>query len=84
MECIKSIQRRQSARHHTPTNYRPTTCPTTSDIQNHADYSASSSGIKIGTGVGFNGKLTPGGTSAGAGKDSGSTESTTQAGISSI
>ncbi|MCW2314461.1 hemagglutinin repeat-containing protein [Rhodoferax antarcticus] len=57
---------------------------TTSDIQNQANYSASSVGINIGTGFDPSGKLTPQGTSAGIGQDSGDANSTTTAAISGI
>ena len=57
---------------------------TTSDIQNQASYDANSAGINIGTSVSMDGKLAPGGTSAGFGKDSGNAASTTKAGISGI
>jgi len=57
---------------------------TTSDIQNHADYKASSIGVNIGTSMSFDGALKPGGTSAGVGKDSDSAHSTTKAGISGV
>ena len=57
---------------------------TTSDIQNHADYEASSIGVNIGTSMSFDGALKPGGTSAGFGKDSDSADSTTKSGISGI
>jgi filamentous hemagglutinin len=56
----------------------------TSDIQNKADYSASSVGANFGTGFDAAGKLTPQGTSAGIGSDSGNAASTTKAGISGI
>jgi hypothetical protein len=57
---------------------------TTSDIQNQASYSANSVGINIGTGFDPSGKLTPQGTGAGIGKDSGNANSTTAAAISGI
>jgi filamentous hemagglutinin len=57
---------------------------TTSDIQNKADYKGSSFGINLGAGYSASGALTPGGTSAGLGKESGSASSTTQSGISGI
>jgi len=57
---------------------------TTSDIQNQASYSASSVGVNLGSGFDPSGKLTPQGTSAGIGKDSGDASSTTAAAISGI
>ena len=57
---------------------------TTSDIQNKADYKGSSFGINLGAGYSASGALTPAGTSAGLGKESGSASSTTQSGISGI
>ncbi len=57
---------------------------TTSDIQNQANYRASSVGVNIGTGASLDGKLAPQGTSAGFGKDSGNASSTTTAAISGI
>ena len=44
---------------------------TLSDLHNQASYSASSSSVNLGTGFSPQGKLTPQGTSAGFGKDSG-------------
>lgn len=57
---------------------------TTSDIQNRADFSATSTSVNLGSAVSFDGTLKPGGTSAGFGKDDGSAGSTTEAGISGI
>ena len=57
---------------------------TLSDIQNRASYSARSTSINLGSGVSFDGKLIPGGTSAGFGQDSGKAGSTTLAGISGM
>lgn len=57
---------------------------TTRDIENRADYSAKSASVNLGSSMSFDGKLTPGGTGAGYGKDSGSAASTTPAGISGI
>lgn len=56
----------------------------TSDIQNRAEYSATSASVNLGSSISFDGKLKPGGTSAGFGQDSGSAASTTTAGISGI
>ena len=57
---------------------------TTSDIQNQASYSAKSVGVNLGTGFDPSGKLTPSGTSAGIGRDSGNASSVTTAAISGI
>jgi len=57
---------------------------TTSDIQNQASYSAKSVGVNLGTGFDPSGKLTPSGTSAGFGRDSGNASSVTTAAISGI
>jgi len=57
---------------------------TASDIQNQASYSAKSAGINIGSSVSLDGKLAPGGASAGIGRDSGNAGSSTKAGISGI
>lgn len=57
---------------------------TTSDIQNQASYDARAVGINVGAGVSLDGKLAPGGTSAGIGKDEGHAASVTRAGISGI
>ncbi|MBK8893333.1 MAG: hypothetical protein IPN64_04535 [Propionivibrio sp.] len=57
---------------------------TTRDIQNQASYSAKSASVNMGTGFSPSGALTPGGTSMGFGKDSGSASSTTRAAISGI
>ncbi len=54
------------------------------DIANHAHYSASASGVNLGTAVSPQGTLVPGGTSAGIGSDSGKSTSITLAGISGI
>lgn len=56
----------------------------TSDIQNKAEYSASSESVNFGSATSFDGKLAPSGTGVGLGKDSGSASSTTQSGISGI
>ena len=57
---------------------------TLSDIQNKAEYSAKSVSVNIGAGQDNSGKLTPGGTSAGFGKDGGKAESMTLAAISGV
>jgi len=57
---------------------------TTGDIENNASYSANSYGVSLGTGIGLDDKLAPGGTSAGLGKDDGNLASVTQSGISGI
>lgn len=57
---------------------------TLSDLQNRASYSAKSVSVNLGSGVSFDGKLIPGGTSAGLGQDSGKAGSTTLAGISGM
>lgn len=57
---------------------------TTRDIENRADYSAKSASVNLGSNMSFDGKLMPGGTGVGYGKDSGSAASTTPAGISGI
>ena len=57
---------------------------TLTDIQNRASYSARSVSVNLGTGLSFDGKLVPGGTSAGFGQDSGKAGSTTLAGISGM
>ena len=57
---------------------------TLSDIHNQASYSASSSSVNLGTGFSPQGKLTPQGTGAGWGKDSGQASSVTQSAISGM
>ena len=57
---------------------------TTEDLQNHAEYKAKSTSVNIGSSLSFDGKLKPGGTGVGFGKDDGKAESTTQAGITGI
>src|SRR5690606_3045206 len=57
---------------------------TMSDIQNKAEYEGEGMGVSFGSSVSFDGKLTPSGTGAGVGDDSGSANSTTQSGISGI
>jgi filamentous hemagglutinin len=57
---------------------------TVSDLHNQASYSASSSSVNLGTGFSPQGKLTPQGTSAGFGKDSGQASSVTQSAISGM
>jgi len=57
---------------------------TISNIQNKAEYTAKSASVNVGTGFSAAGALTPGGTSAGIGKDGGKTESTTLAAISEV
>ena len=57
---------------------------TTSDIQNKAEYTANSASINVGTGFSAAGALTPGGTSAGFGKDGDKASSTTLAAISGV
>jgi filamentous hemagglutinin len=56
---------------------------TLSDLHNQASYSASSS-VNLGTGFSPQGKLTPQGTGAGWGKDSGQASSVTQSAISGM
>ena len=56
----------------------------TRDIQNKAEYSASSESVNFGKGMSFDGKRVPSSTGAGLGKDSDSASSTTQSGISGI
>lgn len=56
----------------------------TTDIANHADYSAKSVGINVGTGFDPNGKLVPTGTSGGVGSDSDAASSVSRSGISGI
>ncbi|MFA7271051.1 MAG: hemagglutinin repeat-containing protein, partial [Sterolibacterium sp.] len=55
-----------------------------SDIQNKAEYSAKSVSVSLGAGFSSTGELTPQGTGAGFGKDSGDAGSTTLAAISGI
>ena len=55
-----------------------------SDIENKASYSAESFSANLGVGFSAAGKLVPGGTGAGLGKDSDSTSSVTLAGISGM
>lgn len=55
-----------------------------SDIQNKASYEGKSMGLNVGSAVSTNGKLAPSGTSVGFGKDSDSTSSVTQSGVSGI
>jgi filamentous hemagglutinin len=57
---------------------------TISDIQNKAEYTAKSASINVGTGFSAAGALTPGGTSAGLGKDGDKASSTTLAAISGV
>jgi filamentous hemagglutinin len=57
---------------------------TVSDLHNQASYSASSSSVNLGTGFSPQGKLTPQGTGAGWGKDSGQASSVTQSAISGM
>ena len=57
---------------------------TISDIQNKAEYSAKSVSVNVGTGFSAAGALTPGGTSAGFGKDGDKASSTTLAAISGV
>jgi hypothetical protein len=57
---------------------------TLSDLHNQASYSASSSSVNLGTGFDPSGKLTPQGTGAGWGKDSGQASSVTQSAISGM
>ncbi len=57
---------------------------TLSDLHNQASYSASSSSVNLGTGFSPQGKLTPQGTGAGWGKDSGQASSVTQSAISGM
>ncbi len=57
---------------------------TTSDIQNHAEYEAKSASVNLGSSMSFDGKLKPGGTGVGFGKDGDSAESTTRSGISGV
>ncbi|MEO8409098.1 MAG: hemagglutinin repeat-containing protein, partial [Propionivibrio sp.] len=57
---------------------------TTEDIQNHAEYEATSTSINLGSSMSFDGALTPGGAGAGFGQDDGSADSTTKAGISGV
>ena len=61
-----------------------TTALATSDLQNHAAYSANATGISVGAGVSTDGSLAPGGTGVGIGHDSGHDSSVTQAGISGM
>jgi hypothetical protein len=57
---------------------------TVSDLHNQASYSASSSSVNLGTGFDAGGKLTPQGTGAGFGKDSGQASSVTQSAITGM
>ncbi len=57
---------------------------TLSSLDNKADYKGTGSSINIGAGISMDGKLAPGGTGAGGGKEEGSASSTTQSGISGI
>ncbi|MES2833012.1 MAG: hemagglutinin repeat-containing protein [Pseudomonadota bacterium] len=57
---------------------------TANDIQNQAAYNASSVSVNVGSGMNAKSEVVPGGTSAGFGKDSGSTSSTTVASISGV
>lgn len=57
---------------------------TLASLDNNASYQGKATGINFGAGVSMDGKLAPGGTSAGTGKDQGSASSTTQSGISGI
>ncbi len=61
-----------------------TTALATSDLQNHASYSANATGISVGAGVSTDGRLAPRGTGVGIGHDSNSDSSITQAGISGM
>ncbi|MDI6748535.1 MAG: hemagglutinin repeat-containing protein, partial [Rhodocyclaceae bacterium] len=57
---------------------------TISDIQNRAEYTAKAASVSLGAGTSFAGKLIPGGSSAGVGKDGDKAESMTLAAISGI
>lgn len=57
---------------------------TLASLDNQASYQGKATGINLGAGVSTDGKLAPGGTSAGTGKEEGSASSTTQSGISGI
>ncbi len=57
---------------------------TLADIQNQASYDASAASINFGAGKSLDGKLAPGGTGAGLGKDDGNASSLTRAGISGM
>ncbi len=61
-----------------------TTALATSDLQNHASYSANATGISVGAGVSTDGRLAPRGTGVGIGHDSDSDSSITEAGISGV
>ena len=54
------------------------------DIQNHANYSADAVGINVGSSVSLSGALTPQGSGAGIGSDSGQSASVTKGAISGI
>ena len=54
------------------------------DLQNHAEYTANSTSVNVGSSMSFSGELKPGGTSAGFGKDSDEANSTTKGGISGV
>jgi hypothetical protein len=69
---------------HDGNNRLATRTLTKSDIENRADYSASSIGINIGTGTSLSGALAPFGSGVGFGSDSGHSASTTLSGITSI
>ena len=56
----------------------------TSDILNKASYEGKSMGVNVGSATNLNGKLAPSGTSVGFGKDSDSTSSVTQSGVSGM
>ena len=56
----------------------------TEAIQNHAEYEAKSASVNLGSSMSFDGKLKPGGTGVGFGKDDGKAESTTRSGISGV
>ncbi|MFM7632569.1 MAG: hemagglutinin repeat-containing protein, partial [Betaproteobacteria bacterium] len=55
---------------------------TTTDIDNHAHYTADAVSVNLGTGFSAQGKLAPSGTGVGFGKDSNRAASTTRTGIS--
>lgn len=57
---------------------------TTTDITNHARYSAHSVAVNLGTGFSPQGALVPGGTAVGLGNDGDSASSVTRAGISGV
>ncbi|MBU0751967.1 MAG: hemagglutinin repeat-containing protein [Gammaproteobacteria bacterium] len=57
---------------------------TLADIRNQAEYQAKSASVSLGVGTSFDGRLIPGGTSAGIGKDGNKAGSATLAAISGI